>query len=112
MLILAEVASFCTDTKDIWIFLGKIVFVLKILIPIVLLILGIIGLAKAVIADDDKEIKTQVNKLIKKFIAAVLIFFLPSIVKACFGLVDQFNGEVEEGYINCVNYITDPYGSK
>ena len=84
---------------------------LKILIPVILVVLGIIGLGKAVVADDDKEIKTQVNKLIKKFIAAVLIFFLPSIVKACFGLVDQFNGEVEEGYINCVNYITDPYNS-
>ena len=52
MLILAEVASFCTDTKDIWIFLGKIVFILKILIPVILRVLGIVGLAKAVIADD------------------------------------------------------------
>lgn len=111
MLILAEVTDFCVETVDIWKFLGKIVFILKILIPVILLVLGIIGLGKAVIADDDKEIKTQVNKLIKKFIAAVLIFFLPSIVKACFGLVDQFNGEVKEGYINCVNYITDPYNS-
>ena len=111
MLILAEVASFCTETKDIWKFLGEIIFILKILIPVILVVLGIIGLGKAVVADDDKEIKTQVNKLIKKFIAAVLIFFLPSIVKACFGLVDQFNGEVEVGYVNCVNYITDPYNS-
>ena len=111
MLILAEVASFCTDTKDIWIFLGKILFILKILIPVILVVLGIIGLGKAVVADDDKEIKTQVNKLIKKFIAAVLIFFLPSIVKACFGLVDQFNGEVKAEYIKCVNYITDPHNS-
>ena len=111
MLILAEVASFCTETKDIWKFLGEIIFILKILIPVILVVLGIIGLAKAVIADDDKEIKTQVNKLIKKFIAAVLIFFLPSIVKACFGLVDQFNGEVEAEYINCINYITDPHNS-
>ena len=111
MLILAEVASFCTETKDIWKFLGEIIFILKILIPVILVVLGIIGLGKAVVADDDKEIKTQVNKLIKKFIAAVLIFFLPSIVKACFGLVDQFNGEVEAEYINCINYITDPHNS-
>ncbi|MDD5865405.1 MAG: hypothetical protein PUD07_02810 [bacterium] len=102
--------GFCTETSDIWIFLGKIIFILKILIPVILLVLGIVGLAKAVIADDDKEIKTQVGKLVTKFIAAVCIFFLPSIVKACFGLVDQFS-EVEEEYVNCVNYITDPYNS-
>ena len=103
--------GFCTETVDIWKFVGEIIFILKILIPVILVVLGIIGLGKAVVADDDKEIKTQVNKLIKKFIAAVLIFFLPSIVKACFGLVDQFNGEVEAEYINCINYITDPHNS-
>ena len=76
-------------------------------IPVILIVLGIIGLGKAVLADDDKEIKTQVNKLITKFIAAVVIFFLPNLVTACFKLVNGFN-EVEADYMICVNCISSP----
>ncbi len=101
--------SFCEQTKDVWKFVGRIVNVVKIVIPLVLIVLGIIGLGKAVIADDDKEIKTQVKKLITKFIAAVCIFFLPNLITACFTLVDQFS-EVESEVTSCANCISNPRG--
>ena len=99
--------AFCSTTAEVWQFIGRIVLILKIVIPIMLIVLGIIGLGKAVLADDDKEIKTQVNKLITKFIAAVVIFFLPNLVTACFKLVNGFN-EVEADYMICVNCISSP----
>lgn len=99
--------GFCHNTAVVWQFLGRIVLILKIVIPVILIVLGIIGLGKAVLADDDKEIKTQVNKLITKFIAAVVIFFLPSIVVACFRLVNGFSS-VEADYMVCVNCVTNP----
>ena len=99
--------GFCSQTADVWQFVGRIVLVLKIVIPVVLIVLGIIGLGKAVIADDDKEIKTQVNRLITKFIAAVVIFFLPNIVTACFNLVNGFN-DVKPDYMVCIECIGSP----
>ena len=99
--------AFCSTTAEVWQFIGRIVLILKIVIPIMLIVLGIIGLGKAVLADDDKEIKTQVNKVITKCIAAVVIFFLPNLVTACFKLVNGFN-EVEAGYMICVNCISSP----
>ena len=103
--------AFCSTTAEVWQFIGRIVLILKIVIPIMLIVLGIIGLGKAVLADDDKEIKTQVNKLITKFIAAVVIFFLPNLVTACFKLVNGFN-EVEADYMICVNCISSPSNCK
>lgn len=73
--------AFCSTTAEVWQFIGRIVLILKIVIPIMLIVLGIIGLGKAVLADDDKEIKTQVNKLITKFIAAVVIFFYQTLLQ-------------------------------
>ena len=95
--------AFCSTTAEVWQFIGRIVLILKIVIPIMLIVLGIIGLGKAVLADDDKEIKTQVTK----FIAAVVIFFLPNLVTACFKLVNGFS-EVEADYMICVNCISSP----
>ena len=99
--------GFCYQTSGIWQFAGYAVMVLKIVIPAILIILGIVALGKAVIAADDKEIKTAVNSLIKKFFAAVIIFFIPAIVSALFGVVAQFN-DVQNDYEVCVNCITRP----
>ena len=99
--------GFCQTTAEVWQFAGYIVFVLKILIPSILIIMGIIALGKAVLASDDKEIKTAVNSLIKKFIVAVVIFFIPSLVSALFGMVNSFS-EVKADYKVCVDCITSP----
>ena len=56
--------------------------VLMILIPIALIVYGTIDLGKAVIASDEKEVKAAQSRLIKRFIYAALIFFVPVLVSA------------------------------
>lgn len=102
--------GFCYDTSAIFQFIGFIVLVLKVIIPIVLIVIGMIALGKAVVADDDKEIKTAVTSILKKFIAAVLIFFIPSIISALFSVVNGIN-DVQADYNTCVKCITSPRGS-
>ena len=52
--------------------------IIKIFVPIALLIFGVIDLAKAVMASDDKEIKSATTKFVKRAIAAES---LPSVTK-------------------------------
>ena len=59
----------------------------QIFIPIVLIIYGIIDLGKAVIASDEKEIKSAQSRLIKRVIYAALIFFVVSIVSVVMNIV-------------------------
>lgn len=99
--------SFCVETAPIWQFAGRCVTVLKIVIPVILIVLGIIAFGKAVIAADDKEIKTATNSFIKKFIAAVVIFFIPTLVKALFSFANIGDAD----YVKCVDCITSPSGS-
>ena len=61
--------------------------VLMILIPIALIIFGIIDLGKAVISSDDKEVKSATSRLVKRFIYAALIFFVPVLVAAVMNIV-------------------------
>ncbi|MBQ6841425.1 MAG: hypothetical protein IJO63_04860 [Bacilli bacterium] len=99
--------GFCYNTSVVFQFIGYVVLVLKILIPSILIVLGVIALGKAVIAADDKEIKTAVNSIIKKFIAAVAIFFIPTIISALFTIVNGF-GDIKSDYEICVKCITNP----
>lgn len=54
---------------------------LKIATPIILIIVAVISLLKAVAASKEDEIKKAQNSLIKKMIAAVMVFFIISIVQ-------------------------------
>ena len=71
-----------------------------ILIPIGLIIYGVIDLGKAVIASDEKQIKEAQGRLIKRFIYAGLVFFVPLLVSA---LMDMVGEEATEGTGNWAN---------
>lgn len=115
MLILAEtvgsVYNFCWETRDIWHFIGMVLFIFKIAIPILLIIFGMMDLGKAVVASDDKEIKNATTKLAKRAVAGVVIFFIPTLVGAIFSLVAGW-GEVKDTYELCKNCIVNPTNEK
>jgi len=87
MLLMAGTDTFCQDTANIWNILGLIVTVIKIVIPLLLIILGMVDLGKAVVSNDEKAISKSVSTLLKRFIAAVLVFFIPTIISALFNAV-------------------------
>ena len=62
-----------------------ILFIIQIVVPIVLLVMATIQLMKLVINPDDE--KKGVKSLYNKFIAAVIVFLLPSIVNLSLGVI-------------------------
>ncbi len=103
--------NFCTDTAPIWQFVGQILFVLKIVIPALIILLGAIDLGKAVISSKEDEIKKATGSLMRRFIAGVIVFFIPTIVGAIFGLFSGFSGEVANEYEACEACLVSPYDS-
>lgn len=101
--------GFCAQTASLWQMIGIILLVVKIVIPVILIILGIITLGKVVISTEDKEIKQGINSMIKKCLIAVIIFFVPTIVSAVFGLVGGFQ-ELEDDYAVCEACVAHPKG--
>lgn len=109
MLTLANGIGFCTSTANVWAVVGYIVLIIKIVVPLLLILLGMIDLGKAVISSDEKAIKTSTNMLIKRFIAAVVIFFIPTIVNALFSVLDVM-GDAKNDYNICVKCVTNVTG--
>ena len=99
-------AGFCTDTANIWNLLGYVVTVIKIVIPLILIVLGMVDLGKAVVSSDDKQISKSVSTLIKRFIAAVIVFFVPTIVSALFNALAIMNDTEWADYNVCVQCVT------
>lgn len=77
--------------------IGYIVLVVKWLVPIVIIILGIIDFAKAVISSDDKALNKATSSLAKRIVAGLIVFFIPTLLLALLNLLDISNGIENNG---------------
>lgn len=87
----------------------KFIDLLKILVPIALIIWGIIDLTKAVMASDDSAMKKAQGALVKKILAAVCVFLVPTIMNAVLSIVaNGTKGEVDTGnWASCWSNVGD-----
>ncbi len=102
-----HIGGFCYRTANIWSIIGYAILILKILVPIIIIVLGIIEFGKAAITSDDKAMNKGLHSLIKKIVIGVAIFFIPTIIQFVFSLIGGFN-TLESDYMNCVNCLTSP----
>lgn len=97
----------CTFCKDSGIF--SIVYLIKqamqvvfLIIPIILIVLVLIDIAKNVIAGKEDDMKKNKNLAIRRIIYAVVIFFIPTIVnifmRVMYNVVD---GSSEQSFLQC-----------
>ena len=75
------------------------VTIIKIAVPILLIIFGMLDLGKAVVASKEDEIKKGQQLFIKRVISAVIVFFVIQIVQIVIRFVSGNNGTVS----NCFN---------
>ena len=84
--------------------LAAVIRLFWILIPVGLIIYGTVDLGKAVIASDEKEVKAAQSRLIKRFIYAAVVFFVPILVGVVMNLVAAGDtGDDTGGWASCWN---------
>lgn len=110
-MLIGDVSEFCRDTALIWQFIGFILMIFKIVIPLLLLILGMFDLGKAVVASDDKAINKATTALVKRAVAAIIIFFIPTLIGFIFSIVAGFNDEIKDNYTVCKECVVSPTGN-
>ena len=68
--------------------------IIRILIPIVVIALGMLDFAKAVIASDEDKMKESQKKFIRRLIIAVAIFFVPTLLNVIINIINAAWGNV------------------
>lgn len=99
--------NFCYKTASIWQVVGYAILIVKIVVPLILIIMGIVSLMQAATSGDEKAISKATASLIKKIVAGLVIFFIPIIVKAVFNLLDEF-ADFRSDFNTCLDCITYP----
>ena len=75
--------------------LGYAVLAAKWIVPLIIIVLGMVDFGQAVISDDEKAISKAAYSLLRRFIAGIAVFFVPTIILAFLNLI-QVTGSIEE----------------
>ena len=67
--------------------ISTIINIIKIAVPILLVVFGMLDLGKAVMAQKEDEIKKGQQTFVKRLIAAVIVFLVVFVVQIVIGLV-------------------------
>ena len=110
MFILANPDVCTTEMLQVMALIKFILNVVRFVIPIVLIVLGTFDLFKAVTAGKDEDIKKKQQVLIKRVIAGVIVFLVPTIVSILMGWLG--NSEWKTCWDSSTNTFTDLFKIK
>lgn len=85
--------------------LSTVLTLIKIGIPILLVVFGMMDLGKAVMAQKEDEIKKGQQLFIKRLIAAAIVFFVVFIVQLLVGLVAPKSDDTNKNMWDCFNCL-------
>ncbi len=97
-------SSECGKIKEPLMFLGRVVLIVKILIPILIIVFGIIDFFHAIVGSKDDEIRKSAKSLLFRIVAGVIIFFIPTIISVLFSLISDF-GNIKGEFDACQKCI-------
>lgn len=80
----------------------NIVTIIKVFVPILLIILGMVDFLKAVMAQDDKAMNESKSKFLRRLIAAVAVFLVITIVQSAFLIINTDDTNSMAGCIDCL----------
>ena len=75
-------------------FIKSVIDLIQIIVPIILIIFGMLDLAKAIMAQKEDEIKKGQQTFIKRCIAAVIVFFVVMVVQMVVSFVSNDNDDI------------------
>ncbi len=98
--------ALCSDLAPVLKIVGIVYWGIMVVVPIILIIVGMMDMAKAVGEKSEDKIKEAQNKLVKRAIAAVIVFLIGVIVSVLMNLIGN------DDYKDCMTCITGPFTGK
>ena len=85
---------------------GIVILIIKIIVPLLLIGFGMVDMAKAVVNDNQDEIKKNAIIFAKRSIAALLVFMAPKIIMSFLGMIDKWT-QLNEQFSYCKICVLD-----
>ena len=88
--------------------IGYVVAIIKWVAPLIIIVLGMVDFGKAAISDDEKALSKATGALLRRIIAGVVIFFIPTLIIAVLNFVEITGGlENSNNFKACTECVLD-----
>ena len=77
------------------IFVSRVINLIKVLVPIILVVMGMIDFARATISSDEKQMKESQSRLVRRFLSGAIVFFIIAIVQFVFSAIGQSDSMIK-----------------
>ncbi len=91
---------------------GIILFLVKVILPIIIIVKASMSFVSVVTNGKPDELKKKASKMMVSILAAIIIVFLPTIVYTLFGFIAKYNDNITDDSKVCSACIFDPFGSE
>ncbi|MBE6160161.1 MAG: hypothetical protein E7157_03850 [Lactobacillales bacterium] len=85
-------------------FTSGIYNILKLLIPVILIVMGMIDFTQAMMSSEEKKMKDSQKKFINRLIAGVVIFLIMAVVQFVFRKIGTTTS-YKNGFVNCIDCV-------
>lgn len=98
--------EFCdySGVRRTFMILGVIINIVKIVVPLILIITGMIAFSKTIISGKTEDMTASISLLAKKIIAGLIVFLIPSVLDFTF---DTLIGADGSSFTECTNCLLD-----
>ena len=87
--------------------IGMLIFIAKIVVPLLLIIFGVMDFYKAMVNSDEKTTKEAIHIFARRIIAGIIVFFIPTIIGVILGLVDDYSA-TKNAHSKCQDCLLHP----
>ena len=77
---------------------------IKLLVPIILIVMGMIDFLRAMMSSDEKKMKDSQHRFVTRLIAAVIVFLIMAVVQFAFSSIAA-GTDYKNGFANCMDCI-------
>lgn len=79
-----------------------VIFLIKVVVPILLIIFGMLDMGKAVVAKKEEDVKKYQSSFVKRLVCAVIVFLITAIVQFVLGIVGVNSSSIVGECINAL----------
>ncbi len=102
-----DLKTFCEGSAGLLQFVGYIITIVKIAIPILIIAFGLLDFGKAVVGSKDELIKKSAISLLRRVVSGIIIFFLPTLVLTIFDTISDYSNNKGD-FANCKGCLLSP----
>ena len=86
-------------------FVGRVINIIKVVTPIVLIIMGMVDMARATTANSEKDMDASRKRFMKRIVYAVMVFFVISLVQLLFSILQTSVFKNENNLLGCMTCV-------